>query len=74
MGDGHPRPTGTVRGVLEGKKILSGRLQKKHWIVSSVYPKPALGVCVMVASQDGPSLLASREWRGEDNTIIAAIG
>jgi len=63
MGDGHPRLTGTVRGVLEEKKYFRAPAEK-HWIVSRVYPKPALGVCVMVA-KTAPrfSLLASGEGR-----------
>lgn len=73
VGDGSPN-----NEVFWRRKKFSGRLQKKQWIVVervSETGAPGLGMCVMVASQDGP--LASRFSRaesGEDNIINVKAG
>lgn len=66
VGDGSPN-----NEVFWRRKKFSGRLQKKQWIVVervSETGAPGLGMCVMVASQDGPLASRDRERRAGRTT------
>lgn len=62
MGDGSPN-----NEVFWRREKFSGRLQENNGSWSSVYSETGpsgLGMCVMVASQDGPLASRDRERRG----------